>query len=612
MNQTRHIAAVLDVRSANDSERTVGVTVSSEFPVPRGHDIVEVLDHSPGAIDLSRSPLPLIESHDTTRLNVGLVEDLHAEGDRLRGTLRLGSSARADELWRDIKSGIVRNVSVAYVVIDSVMDAGRMLVTSWMPHEVSLVAVGADPQAGIGRSKHMSEDNTPNVTAQLASVQPPATTPRRDFEAMEKIRRDNLKALCEMFRSIPGVERMRDEWLDDMRTPVDEARRTLLAALELHNGRPDPSRQTGASGFPTDIVDGSSIYTRTLGIAPNETRTYSVQALIRRMGDPKFSGGGYELECSQQIEQQGQKARHGGCFIPIDLPMRGFGFEGGQRTLTAGGSTLVGTQHMPERFIDVIRARSVTLQAGATQLTGLVQNVSIPRKTAPAAVAWLSLDGTDQITPTDSTYDAVALSPNQLAGITAFSHLLIRQGLPATEALVRNDLAQTVAEGIDAALLNGSGVGSEPAGISQTAATKNTHTAAAPTYSQIVALRQGVFTAGADVFAGLAYVAHPGLLTQLEGTQKFVSEGNAIADAALSDGQFSINGVPGYYSANQAANAITFGAWSECLVGWWGPGVELVTDASYDFARASQAVRVIADIDTDVRHAGSFAISTPV
>jgi len=130
-------------------ERTVAATLSSEFPVKRFSGD-EVLSHKPDAVDLSRAPLPLITSHDDKRLPVGIVENLKLIGSKLKGVLRI--SETQNEIWKDIKDGILRNLSVGYFVKDRKRTKNGYLVTKWQPYECSLVAAGADPAAGINRS----------------------------------------------------------------------------------------------------------------------------------------------------------------------------------------------------------------------------------------------------------------------------------------------------------------------------------------------------------------------------------------------------------------------------------------------------------------------------
>ena len=140
----------IEVGSVRSKEnRTVEATLSSTFPVKR-YDGEEVLSHAPGAVDLSREPLPLLCAHNGRMLPVGVVEGLKLDGDKLRGTLRFSRSA--DTIWQDIEDGILRNLSIGYVVKARQKTRSGFTVTKWQPFECSLVATPADPTVGIGRN----------------------------------------------------------------------------------------------------------------------------------------------------------------------------------------------------------------------------------------------------------------------------------------------------------------------------------------------------------------------------------------------------------------------------------------------------------------------------
>ena len=139
----------IDVGSIRAETRTVEASLSSEQPVER-YDGEEVLSHKNGAVDLSRSPLPLLCSHNNAALPVGVVENLKLAGGKLKGTIRL--SATQDSLWRDICDGILRNLSIGYQITEKKKTKRGFIATKWMPYECSLVAAPADNTVGIGRS----------------------------------------------------------------------------------------------------------------------------------------------------------------------------------------------------------------------------------------------------------------------------------------------------------------------------------------------------------------------------------------------------------------------------------------------------------------------------
>jgi len=137
----------------NEEERTIEVSISSEFPVARW-DGDEILVHTEKAIDMSRFPLPLCVAHDTYRgANIGLIENPEIRDKKLYGVLRFGERTEAAEYWTDVKNGIIRNLSIGYVVqATEDQDKQTYRVSKWMPYEGSLVSVPADNTVGVGRS----------------------------------------------------------------------------------------------------------------------------------------------------------------------------------------------------------------------------------------------------------------------------------------------------------------------------------------------------------------------------------------------------------------------------------------------------------------------------
>jgi len=143
----------IDVGSIRAESRTVTASLSSEYPVRR-FDGEEVLSHKPGAVDLSRAPLPLLRAHDNTALPVGVVEGLTVADGKLKGIIRL--SANQDALWTDIQDGILRNLSIGYQIVEKQKTKRGYVATKWMPYEVSLVAAPADNTIGIGRNSNFA------------------------------------------------------------------------------------------------------------------------------------------------------------------------------------------------------------------------------------------------------------------------------------------------------------------------------------------------------------------------------------------------------------------------------------------------------------------------
>jgi len=159
-----------EVRSFSEENRTVELSFSSEIPYERYWGI-EILDHSPTSVNLSRlnSAAPLLLDHDT-RNQIGVVESAAISSERKGvATVRFSRSERGDEIFQDVVDGIRKNVSVGYQIEEMMLesregDTETFRVTKWMPFEVSIVSVPADNSVGIGRA---NDESRSNVTMQV-------------------------------------------------------------------------------------------------------------------------------------------------------------------------------------------------------------------------------------------------------------------------------------------------------------------------------------------------------------------------------------------------------------------------------------------------------------
>src|SRR5689334_18259900 len=99
-----------------DDER-IPISISSEEPCDRmfGREIL-VHTRSAIAMDYARDGLPFLADHEGNR-QIGLVEDVALRPDgKLGGFLRQGNHPDAGWYFKDIESGIRKNISVGYRV----------------------------------------------------------------------------------------------------------------------------------------------------------------------------------------------------------------------------------------------------------------------------------------------------------------------------------------------------------------------------------------------------------------------------------------------------------------------------------------------------------------
>lgn len=572
--QTRIFA--IDHTRARDEDRSAPVTLSTEFAVERD-GFREVLEHTPAAVDLSRAPLPLIESHDLRQLNIGLVEQLRVEAGKLKGVLRLGNSSRAKEVWEDIKAGIVRNLSVGYAWLEHQEDGDAIRVSRWMPYEASLVAAGADPGAGIYRNKG-GNMNTEELNKSRSER-------RNDNKAVEAERQRVADIMTEA-RAHDAVD-LAEDFIEDGRS-LHEFQTALLEHIGHRNK--EVRLYDEASGSHDAHFQ-------------RELEQYSLRRAILAFVDPEYRRyAGREFEISQELQRSvGKKTR--GLLVPFAALGKTH-----QRDVTYGGtgSNLVGTEHLAGSWIDILRPRSVVLSQQVTPLTGLIGNADIPKKTSGATAYWVNAED-DDITASTPAFDQVTLSPKTVGGLVTYTHRMLVQSDPQIEALLRNDLAATLATALDVKALSGDGTGNTPVGIlSTTGITAATYANGGdPDFADIVGMEGDLMLDNADMGA-LAYVTTPALATTLKTTDVGTDTGIFVWTAGSERGRGVMNGHPAFYSSNVPAGTVVFGNWADLVFGAWG-ALEILADPyGSNFAKGAVSVRAMMDVDFAVRHPESF------
>ena len=142
-------------------DRTVDVIFSSNELVEMWFGSEQLL-HGKDNVDLSyfnskMSPL-LIDHRRSSDYQIGVVEAASVDGKKGMATVRFGESAKADEYYKDVVSGIRSCISVGYIVNAWEVDEAdkrnpKYVATKWTPREISFVTFPADDTVGVIRSE---------------------------------------------------------------------------------------------------------------------------------------------------------------------------------------------------------------------------------------------------------------------------------------------------------------------------------------------------------------------------------------------------------------------------------------------------------------------------
>lgn len=602
-------AFAVERRAIDEESRTATLAFASELPYERWWG-VEILDCTAPAIRMNRlvSGANLLVDHDMRDV-VGVVESVSIDADRVaRATVRFGRSARAEEVWRDVVDGIRRNVSVGYMIhkaqlVETNENVETYRVTDWEPFEVSLVSVPADPSVGVGRSLETvtvavtvtsSEDEEQDRAADAAegadddAVEPSATTgamadrthqPSKTMTEIVTEQRNHAAEISKLASNIAGAQ--------------EHALRSIQAGHTVEQFQAELLRHMANKPMPTPDV----------GLTAKEAQRYSITRAIRAMVDRDWSAAGFERECHNAILKRAGlgDAPNGGFYVPYEVQ---------KRDLTAGtgsqGGFLVATDNLASSFVELLRNRTLVGQLGATMLSGLVGNVTIPRQASANSATWLANEAST-ITETNAAFGQIAMTPKHVGAYQEISRQLLMQSAPSVDMLVMNDLARVIAIAIDLAALEGSGASGQPTGISQTAGIGSV-TGTSLAYAGVLEFQSDV--AGGNALAeNCAYVTTPSVAALLAARQRFASTDTPLWDGNLLDGRMS--GFRAVSTLQLTAASMIFGDFSQVIIGDWGQ-LEIAMNPYANFQAAITGIRAIQAVDVGIRYAAAFSRATSI
>lgn len=614
-----------------EEARTIDIAFSSEEPVLRSWGI-EILDHTPGAMRLDRANkgIPLLFNHDRDA-HLGVLEDCRCDDDKKgRGTARFSRSALAEEKWRDVTDGILKDVSVGYAVHyvqeiptkelppDLVKLAAQeklpvYRITDWEPFEASMVTVPADPTVGVGRAanpdpeKSDEEGGDFKPTTGIEEV-------RKMAEAKQDIDLSQYEQDLEKQRKKAGdeareKERLRVQGINDIyekfRNFVPEfiRRKAVEEGMSLQEYQDIVLKRIG-DGTPIDTPVAE------LGLSTQEIRRYSITRAILSQWKESNVEASFERACHAEIEKRLGIASKG-IYVPFDVMRQPADPRGtGRRDLSVGtaaaGGYLVGTDHLGSEFIDLLRNLMLIRQLGARVLSGLRGSVVIPRRTAGATTYWV----TEGNPPTEgaNAFGQLSLSPKNVAANLDYTRNLLLQSNPSIDSLVNGDLAKGIALAVDLAAFHGTGVAGQPTGIGNTQGI-STVTGTSIGYGGMLEFQTDV--AAANALAGnCAYVTTPAVAGLLAQRARFSNTDTPLWKGNILQAD-DVCGFKGYSTNQIEAGTLFFGDFSQVFLAEWGV-LELVVDPYSQSKSGIIQVTAFQSVDVGVRYPGAFAVATSV
>ena len=255
-------AASFKPESLNEEERTIDVVFSTGAKVTRYGFLSDPwvqelsMDAKSVRLDRLRKGAPVLNNHGTGMFGgvaslkdqIGVVEKASVDGKLGVATLRFSKREDVEPIFQDVKSGIIRNISVGFVIHKNEEqekpdpETGFRLfrATDWEPFEVSFVAMPADAGAQVRSSAPLQEvecefliRNSKGETG-MPEDNKPTTEPTVNVEEVRKqaveAERKRVSDINQAARAAKVSEEFSQKLIADG-ISADEARKLILEEL---------------------------------------------------------------------------------------------------------------------------------------------------------------------------------------------------------------------------------------------------------------------------------------------------------------------------------------------------------------------------------------------
>jgi HK97 family phage major capsid protein len=336
---------------------------------------------------------------------------------------------------------------------------------------------------------------------------------------------------------------------------------------------------------------------------------YSLLKAVRSTMGGKLDG--IELEMHQEAEKESRANNYSiqGVGVPQMLLARRDNSITMPTQPEDGSAVMAPATVRP--IIDLHRPKSVLVALGATFLTGLVGDVTVPAMASGAVSAWA--DEVEELVKSNQKFKNAKLKPNRLGTWVRRSKQFLLQTDPSVDTMLRRDLELSIVAARDKAAINGSGNGNEPLGVLNTPgilALALGATGGVVTRDMLILLESLVEDQNIDLTSP-GYLINVAVKSALKRTK--VDAGSGLF---LMNSNTELNGypvasstlVPKNITKGGASNlsAGIFGDWSNLLMAQWG-GLDITTDP-YTRAKFGEVEIIIQTfLDSLVQEPASFA-----
>ncbi|EFK1639195.1 TPA: major capsid protein [Escherichia coli] len=599
----------------------------------------EILVHTPEAVDLSRlnNNAPLLFNHNFDN-HLGVVCNARIDADKVgRATVRFSKHGTlANDIRNKVIEGTMEKISVGYDIKEYHIDyaKGQLIVTKFVPFELSFVTVPADDSVGLNRSlntitvnleakRDMTKEQIEEIKEEQESAQveetpveeikEPEVEETQERQVEENKENENLEdgKDAEHPESVDDdSSTVREEEIKEEReaAPVEEEKIEEVAerseedeleireiARELNIDDEELKRALAIKDMTPEAFRTKALNNITNAQRNNEQinkeqimeKTFDLNNVIRSLVDGDVLGANeaeYSAMAATATMQRGRAARGGSVFVPA-AALRAASEGNTKATLTA----VTDEKLLTESYIEMLLPQSVLGRLGVTVLSGLTSPIAVPKMTASSVDAFGFVDENGAAPEGKAEFANVKMAPKTFAGGNPISRASIKQ-VPGIATLITDHINKSVRIKLEQLILSDKDNERGPAGlVKQLVDAGRVTKKAAFSYKDFLKEIAALTDAGVPAQA-IKFAMSGATAAELESTLK----DNGVSGYIIENGKLA--GYEVVTSGVIPADHIVLGAFDGITIGEWG-GLELDMDDTTYRAQSAIVPRIWVDLD---------------
>ncbi|EOU8855277.1 phage major capsid protein [Escherichia coli] len=599
----------------------------------------EILVHTPEAVDLSRlnNNAPLLFNHNFDN-HIGVVCNARIDADKVgRATVKFSKHGTlANDIRNKVIEGTMEKISVGYDIKEYHIDyaKGQLIVTKWIPHEISWVSVPADDSVGLNRSlntitvnleakRDMTKEQIEQVKDEEKEVAQVEETPveenkepeveeTQERQVEENEENENLEdgkdaEHSESSDDDRGTVREEEEMTEEREAaPVEEEKIEVAErseedeleireiARELNIDDEELKRALAVKDMTPEAFRTKALNNITNAQRNNEQikdskmeKTFDLNNVIRSLVDGEALGANeaeFSAMAATATMQRGRAARGGSVFVPA-AAMRAAAAGNTKADLTA----ITDEKLMTESYIEMLMPESVLGRLGVTVYSGLTSPTAIPKMTKSSVDAFGFVDENGAAPESKAEFANVKLSPKTFAGGNPISRQSLKT-VPGIATLITDHINKAVRIKLEQLILSDKENARGPAGlVKQLVDGGRVEKKAAFSYKDFLKEIAKLTDAGVPAQA-IKFAMSGATAAELESTLK----DNGVSGYIIENGKLA--GYEVVTSGVIPADHIVLGDFSGITIGEWG-GLELDMDDTTYRAQSAIVPRIWVDLD---------------